>query len=158
MAWGKAELASPLPDYTSQSTALAAGESGTYNTNTILTTYTATDYPAFNFARNALTITVDNKTFESCLPNLKELDILYQDRTTLDTYDPTLGNYSTRSLSEFKLGSYGPWSSTQYDRSSSWFITPAQGGIIGYIGRSKNSGHGVCTIIEIPVDSNGTVL
>ena len=157
MGWGQ-NIDTPLPNYSSSSSALAAGESGTWNTDTILDNYTATDYPAFNFARSACTVTVDNQTFESCLPNLKELDILYQDKATLDTYDSTLSNYSTRSLSMFKCGgTNGLWSSTEVS-SSQCYVYNASGSV-GFPSKdfwNKNL-YGVCPVFEIPVDENGEV-
>ena len=115
MTWTDYYADTPLPNYSSSSTALAAGESGTWNTGTILNNYTPTNYPAFNFARNACTVTIDNQNFESCLPNLAELKIIYDNKATLDIYDTTLSNYSARSLSTFTFGGdWGAWSSTEY--------------------------------------------
>ena len=154
--WSESQDDTPLPNYSSSSAALAAGESGTYNTDTILNNYTATDYEAFNIARNACTVTVDNKTFTSCLPNLKELDMLYKDRNTLDTYDPTLSSYSSRSLSTWDIGgnsNYNCWSSTEVDLDAGWSLE--SGSLKKY---TKYYSFGVIPIIEIPVDENGRVM
>lgn len=160
MAWGAYGTDTMLPSYTSSSAALAAGESGTYNTDIILNNYTSTDYPAFNFAKNACTVTLDNQNFESCLPNLVELKMLYDDRTTLDTYDPTLSSYSSRSLTEFSFGGWestkGAWSSNEYSNYWSWLIY--SNGNLGSDNKHNSSFFGVCPIIEIPVDENGTVI
>lgn len=156
MAWGVYGSDTLLPNYTSSSAALAAGESGTYNTDTILNNYTATDYPPFNFARNACTVTVDNQAFESCLPNLVELKMLYDDRTTLDTYDPTLSSYSARSLSTFTFGALlGAWSSSESTKDYAWDMTKNN----TFEDRRKDHTDemGVCPVIEIPVDENGEV-
>ena len=154
--WSESEVDTLLPNYTSSEAALAAGESGTYNTDTILDNYTATDYTAFNVARNACTVTVDNKIFTSCLPNLKELDMLYQDRTALDTYDPTLSSYSSRSLSTWNIegtSKYICWSSTESNLGAGWSLE--SGSLKKY---TKYYSFGIIPIIEIPVDENGRVM
>lgn len=154
--WSESDEDTLLPNYSSSSEALASGESGTYNTDTILNNYTATDYEAFNVARNACTVTVDNKTFTSCLPNLKELDMLYQDRNTLDTYDPTLSSYSQNSLSSWNIGGnsyYICWSSTEAKLNAGWSLE--SGSLKKY---TKYYAFGVIPVIEIPVDENGRVM
>ena len=152
--WSNSYTDTSLSNYSTSALALAASESGTYNTDTILDNYTATDYPAFNFAHNACTVSIDNKTFESCLPNLAELNILYQDRTTLDTYDQTLSSYSARSLSSWHFGQDGAWSSNEKDSDYAWYINN-YGNCLTLV--KYQSGTGVCPIIEIPVDENGEV-
>lgn len=155
--WSTVQEDTLLPNYTSSAAALAAGESGTWNTDTILNNYTPTNYPAFDTARNALTITVDNKTFESCLPNLKELQMIRDDRTTLDTYDTTLSSYSNNSLSSWNIGGNSSgWvnSSTEFSRPYGWLISRSQIDSVGKGGISC----GVIPVIEIPVDENGTVI
>jgi hypothetical protein len=154
MIWGRT-VDTLLPDYPDFNNAYGATESGTYNTDTILNNYTPTDYPAFNFARNACTVTVDNKTFVSCLPNFRELYRLRLDKVTLDTYDPTLSNYSSRSLTNFRFGGAGAWSSNEYNSNYAWCLGPSDYGN-GVIKSSQS--YGVCPVIEIPVDENGTVI
>ena len=157
MSWGVYGIDTPLSNYTSESAALSGGESGTYNTNVILNTYTVTDYPAFNFAHNACTVTVDNQNFVSCLPNLKELQMLYNDRVTLDTYDTTLSDYTARSLSSFSFGAAGAgaWSSAENGQYYAWDMKNNN----TFEDRVKSQNNmGVCPIIEIPVDENGTVI
>lgn len=160
MAWGNYGVDTPLPNYTSSSAALAAGESAIYNTDTILNNYTPTDYPAFNFARNACSVTLEETTYNSQLPNLAELQMIYNDRITLDTYDPTLSSYSSRSLTEFSFGSWestkGAWTSNEYSNYWSWLIY--SNGNFGQDNKHNSSFFGVCPIIEIPVDENGTVI
>ena len=157
MGWGKS-IDTPLPNCSAYDTALAAGESGTWNTDTILDNYTPTNYPAFNFARNACTVSVDNQTFVSCLPNLKELDTLYKDKNTLDTYDPTLSSYSSRSLSGFKCGGTdGLWSSTEFSTYAPWAMG-YRGNYTNATPKDNDSFFGIIPIIEIPVDENGTVI
>ena len=145
-----------LPNYSSSSAALAAGESGTWNTDTILNNYTATNYPTFNIARNACTISLDNKTFESCLPNAAELQMIWNDRATLDTYDTTLTDYPNNSLTSWHIGEnsqFRCWSSVELTRNAAWFIK--YNGSCDYT--TKDLEGGVIPIIEIPVDENGEV-
>lgn len=156
--WSNVTVNTLLPNYNSSTAALAADESGTWNTDTILNNYTPTDYPAFNIARNALTITVDNKTFASCLPNAAELQMIYNDRATLDTYDTTLTEYTNNSLTTWNIeGNSGGycWSSVEYLYSLSWLLYSSGS---WYYGEKNGYYHGIIPIFEIPVDENGTVI
>ena len=146
----------PLPNYDSSSAALAAGESGTYNTDTVLNTYTATDYPAFNKARNATTVMIDDKTFVSCLPNVFELQMIWNDRSTIDTYDTTLTEYPSNDLTTWNIGgnSYNYcWSSNEKNANYAWYVNSSN--TVGNYLRDRT--YGIIPIFEIPVDENGEV-
>lgn len=155
--WSTVQVDTLLPNYIYAADVLAAGESGTWNTDTILNNYTATDYPAFNIARNACTVSVDNKTFESCLPNVAELLMIWLDRAALDTYDTTLTDYPNNSLSSWNIGgdsSSRCWASNEYSSGYAW----------EYRGKGETGDNqkyrwywGILPIIEIPVDENGEV-
>lgn len=149
-----------LPDYTSSSAALAAGESGTYNTDTILNNYTPSNYPAFNTARNACTVTVEEQSFLSCLPNAAELQMIWNDRATLDTYDATLTDYPSNDLTTWNIGGNSGsycWTSTEYGTNDAYYIRST--GAIGTAIKGDGYGYmGIIPIIEIPVDENGTVI
>ena len=155
--WSNETVDTLLPNYTSSAAVLAAGKSGTYNTDTILNNYTPTDYPAFNVARNALTITVDNKTFESCLPNAAELQMIYDDKATLDTYDITLTEYPNNSLSAWNIGGYCTACWTSNERGDYYAFRLHSDSSLRDVYKSY-SNVGVIPIIEIPVDANGIVL
>lgn len=138
-----------LPNY-DWDDVINCNESATYNTDMILNTYSANDFPAFNFARNACEITFNNATFRTQLPNIKELQILYNARNVLDNLDPTLNNYSERSLSIFKCGgNSGIWSSNEQSGNNAWQYYP--NGSYDYNGGKYTTDFGVCPIIEIPV-------
>ena len=155
--WSNVTVDTLLPNHNSSTDALVAGESGTWNTDTILNNYTPTDYPAFNIARNALTITVDNKNFVSCLPNAAELQMIYTDRTALDTYDTTLTEYPNNSLSSWNIGGNSSsycLASVEYLYSLTWFLYSSGSWSYG----EKNDYYcGIIPVIEIPVDENGEV-
>lgn len=155
--WSTVVVDTSLPNYSSSEAVLAAGESGTYNTDTILNNYTATDYPAFNVARNACTVTVDNQTFASCLPNTAELQMIWNVRATLDTYDTTLSEYPSYSLSTWNMGLNSGsrvWSSSEYSSGIAWAFKSS-----GYCDWfTESNGDGIIPIFEIPVDENGTVI
>ena len=149
MAWSSQIIDTPLQNNADSTAALADHHTGKFNTDLILSTYTATDYPAFNFARNACTVTIGNNTYYSVLPNLIELKLLYNNKSVLDQYDPTSSTYTDRSMSEFKCnGSYGLLSSTVKNSASAYFIY--------YFGDVDSSvkfgtGCGVCPVICIPL-------
>lgn len=155
--WSNLSVDTLLPNYSSGSTALTAGESGTYNTDTILNNYTATDYPAFNAARNACTVSVDDKTFVSCLPNATELQMIYTDRTSLDTYDTTLSSYPNNSLSIWNIEGYctACWTSNQKGAYYAFRLHSDSSLRDTY---KSSTDIGVIPIFEIPVDENGTVI
>lgn len=147
-----------LPNYATSSAALAAGESGTWNTDTILDNYTASSFPAFNAARNACTVIVGEQSFESCLPNAAELQMIWNDRTTLDTYDTTLTEYPGNSLMTWNIGGNSNsrcWTSVEMFSDNAWDLKSSG----DWINSKKYTFYfGVIPIFEIPVDENGTVI
>ena len=155
--WSNQAVDTELPNYTSESAALAAGESATYNTNVILNTYIPSNYPAFNAARNACTVMINDKTLKSCLPNAAELQMIWNDKATLDTYDTTLTEYPDNSLTRWTIGGnsnfYNCWSSTENSASGGWYLSSSGSWGLG----SSSSQCGVIPIIEIKVDENGEV-
>ena len=155
--WSTTAVDTLLPNYTSSSAVLASGKSGTWNTDTILNNYTPTNYPAFNVARNACTVTVDNQAFVSCLPNAAEVQMIYNDKATLDTYDTTLTDYPNNSLSTWNIGGNSESAivtSNEHNTYNSWYVYHT--GLVDYTG--KKDYYGIIPIIEIPVDENGTVI
>jgi len=156
--WSNSNTDTLLPNYETESAALAAGESATWNMNTIRNNYDLSTYPAFNLAYSK-TITLDEVTYNGLLPNAAELQMIWNDRATLDTYDTTLTEYPNNSLSTWNIGSnsqYICWSSTECDSHFVWYIN-SSGSWSNY--RGKGSGNfGIIPIIEIPVDENGTVI
>ena len=134
---------------------LSASESGTWNTDTILNNYNVSRYPAFNFARNACTVTVDNKQFTSCLPNARELYNISKDKETLDSYDTTASSYSDKSLSSW-FNNTPALTSNEYNYDRAYYCSKSSS--IARYGRKSTNYYGVIPIFEIPVDENGTVI
>lgn len=150
MKWGK-NRDTPLQNNADKTAALADHHTGKYNTDLILSTYTATDYPAFNFARNACTVTIGSNTYYSVLPNLIELQMLYNNKDVLDQYDPTTSTYSDRTMSGFTCGgSVGLWSSTERDSECAWYIYRYDD--VNYYFKSDTNFCGVCPVICIPLN------
>ena len=131
---------------------LEDNHTGEYNTDVILNTYTASDYPAFNFARNACNVEINGVTYVSSLPSLRELKLIYDNKETLDTYDPTLEDYPDASLSGFSFGaSAGAWSSSEMNGNSAWFIRNLNGDILIHAYYKDDNGNGICPVICIPL-------
>ena len=147
MAWGTNGVDTPLQDNHDSTAALADKHSGKYNTDLILSTYTPTDYPAFNFARNACTVTINGNTYYSVLPSLIELRMLYNNKNVLDQYDPTVSEYSSRSMSSFVFGATVAWSSTEYFSNGAWFFSGGAGTFV----KNDAINLGVCPVICIPL-------
>ena len=150
MTWGQYGVVTPLQDNNNKSEALADHHTGKYNTDLILSTYTPTDYPAFNFARNACTVTIGSNTYYSDLPNFIELQLLYNNKDVLDQYDPTASTYNDRTMSGFKCGaSKGLWSSTEGDYRYAWRIR--NDGNVNSDSKNDTINYGICPVICIPL-------
>lgn len=143
IAWSTQTIDTPLINNRKDS------HTGKYNTDLILSTYTPTDYPAFNFARNACTVTIGNNTYYSALPNAIELEMLYNNKDVLDQYDPTVNEYTSRSMSNFKCGgTRGLWSSSEGD---SKMVYDYRTNGSGMIYKTLSNQDGVCPVICIPL-------
>ena len=151
MAWSTGSVDTPLQNNADSTAALADHHTGKYNTDLILSTYTATDYPAFNFARNACTVTIGNNTYYSVLPSFIELQMLYNNKDVLDQYDPTVSTYTERTMRGFLCGgSIGLWSSTERNSNGAWKINDS--GSVNYVVKNYDNNYGVCPVIEIPLN------
>ena len=147
--WGQRGVDTVLQNNADSTTALADHHTGKYNTDLILSTYTATDYPAFNFARNACTVTIGNNTYYSVLPKVSELQMLYDNKDVLDQYDPTASTYSNRTMSGFTCGGLaGLWSSTE-EINNAWSINYVD--VVSNGGKRNTGPFGVCPVICIPL-------
>lgn len=120
--------------------------------------YPMANFPAFKFAKNACLVTVDGNTYTGVVPTVNELLAIREDKVTLDTYDPTLSDYASNSLSNWSFGS-----SKGYVRTC--MLTGDKSGSIVLSMDSYQDQYsitsdatGVCPVIEIPVDANGTVI
>lgn len=149
LSWGQYDVDTPLQDDENKSDVLADHHTGKYNTDLILSTYNASDYPAFNIARNACTVTIGNNTYYSVLPSLIELQLLWNNKDVLDQYDPTVSQYSNRSMSEFSFGHYGSWASNEEYKWNGWRINYV--GEIFYDSKNIDHYYSVCPVICIPL-------
>ena len=149
ISWGQYGVDTPLENNADETSAKADHHTGKYNTDLILSTYNASDYPAFNFARNACTVILNDVSYYSVLPSMIELQLLYDNKDVLDQYDPTATTYSDRTMSNFEFKAHGAWSSTEKNSDYAWRIqfNGFENGNVKYDG----SGHGVCPVICIPL-------
>ena len=86
-----------LPTYSTTAQALAAKESATWNTSTVIGKQPLSKLPAFALCRQ-LNIFIDDKIYQGQLPNYYEEVQIYNNRYILDTFDPTIEDYPTESL------------------------------------------------------------
>jgi hypothetical protein len=147
ISWGQPRVDTPLQNNADSTAALADHHTGKYNTDLILSTYI--DYPAFNFARNACTVTIGSNTYYSVLPNLNELQMLYDNKDVLDQYDPTVSSYSDRTINDFQFGANGAWSSTEGNYNYAWRILKNNN--IDCYAKNNSIDYGVCPVICIPL-------
>lgn len=156
--WGPRGEDSSIDDYAADNYdgIVADTCSGEYNTHLMETDHNLTYAPAFEFARNACTLSLNNKIYHSCLPTIRELEMIRAVKEDLDTYDPTLTSYPDRSLTLFTCGgTNGVWASNEINTTGAW--ADSANGIYGLFGRDKSSPWGVIPVFCIPVsdfDSN----
>lgn len=158
LLWSNSAVDTPLPNYGSSSAALAATESATFNMNTIRHNYDLSTYSSFN-STYSKTITLDGVAYNGLLPNAAELQMIYNDRATLDTYDTTLTEYPNNSLTAWDIGSNSSsacWSSIESGSRGAWSLDSSGSWTASY--KNNYYYYGVIPIIEIPVDENGTVI
>lgn len=156
--WSNSAVETPLPNYSSSEAALAAGESATFNMDTIRNNYDLSTYSSFNSAYSK-TITLDGVTYNGLLPNAAELQMIYNDKATLDTYDTTLNSYPSNSLSTWDIGgnsSSACWSSIESGSRGAWSLNSSGTWTASY--KNNYYYYGVIPVFEIPVDENGTVI
>lgn len=125
--------------------------SGEYNTHLMEQDHNLVHAPAFQFARNACILSINNKTYYSCLPTVRELELIRSHKEDLDTYDPTLSEYPARSLTSFVCGgARGIWASNEINTTGAW--ADVANGPAGLWGRDKAnaSDWGVLPVFCIP--------
>jgi len=152
MAWGQKGVDTPLQNSTNYEVSDKADHhTGKYNTDIILSTYEASNYPAFNFAINACSVTIGSNTYYSVLPSMNELNLIYENKDVLDQYDPTVIQYSSRSLSTFKCGGlFGLLSSNECNSEIACSLSPS-GTRFNRVIKNESNLNGVCPVICIPL-------
>lgn len=150
--WSNDIVDTPLPNYDSQSAALAAGESATFNMDTIRGNYDLSTYPAFNSAYSKI-ITLDGVTYNGVLPNAAELQMIYDNREYLDTLDTTLTEYPNNSLMTWNIGGNSGsycWSSVENVSNRAWRLNSSG----SWRGNFKDAYYyGVVPVFEIPLEN-----
>ena len=139
-------VVSPILTLYSISEAFNAKESSTYNTTVILSNYT--DYDCFNKARSAAVLTLSDVVYASQLPNAYELKAIYDNRATLDSFDPTLSDYSTLGLNAWAQSAF--CSTFTSDGSSTNYVINQSGNLISPIGGQTS--FNTIPVFEIPVN------
>lgn len=102
-----------LPQYANGTAALAATESAEYNENLMYSKFTIDQLSdsAFAFCRSK-SVVLDEVTYYAHLPNIAELKMIYDNRSQLDSFDPTASSYSSVSFSTWDFANSVIWSST----------------------------------------------
>ena len=152
--WSSSLVDTPLPNYSSESAALAATESATFNMDTIRSNYSLSNFPAFNSAYSN-TITFGGVTYNGLLPNAAELQMIFTNRENLDALDTTLVDYPSNSLMTWNIGGNSSshcWSSTEYDFFTAWNLSSSDDWYYDSKNDTWNYHYGVVPIFEIPVE------
>ena len=147
-----------LPQYSTNNSdeVLNAKESATYNVIHVLNHYenkskVTTD--VFTYCRNIESLIFNNMKYDCQLPNAKELQMIYNNRKELQSFDSSISGDSQYNISDWKFGdSNGCWSSNvgidssskleypwELDNSNKWYTD------------SSDQKYGVIPIIEIPI-------
>lgn len=98
-----------LPAYTTDNVLANAKESAGYNTTTIINNVSSGAITAFLYTRN-FSITIGNEIFQGQMPNCYELDLMWKNKTVIDSFDPTISDYPTMSISSWGNGNFA-WGS-----------------------------------------------
>lgn len=135
-------------------TAIDRTISATYNNNTIINSAT-TSTPAVTHCRQ-FSITLGGNVYQAQLPNMNELYNIWQNRTQLDTFDPTVSDYTSISLTNWGgSGEYPVSFCSNYESPShvgnSYTMALSSSGDIAYISISGGV-RGVVPVFEIPVE------
>lgn len=133
-----------LPNYLSAPTSQNK-ESATYNTDYILNNYSG-NLEAFQHCRNAGNLTFNGQLYQFQLPNIDEVQRIYDNRAKLYELDPTTSSNTSYNLANWNFnGTSYLWTSNEYDSYNSWELDP--NGSWDY--NSKSNTYGVVPIIEI---------
>lgn len=141
-----------LPNYGDASAALAAKESATYNTQTVIDNNNPSSgqfYDARNPGGQSLIIDVGGVNYVPQVPNIKEIQMVQGLAAQLDALDPTVSSYSNLALVNI-LGTGndgGVYSSNESD--ANYCIVKDYE---GYRRFYKNQNYRCMPIFEIPVN------
>ena len=151
---------SPIPVYSTYTDITAATESATYNCTKLTP---STNFPPIDFAK-AVSVNYNGNTYYGVIPNAAEILEIYNNRETLDTYDPTITDYSSLSLTEWASSEKSRiWTSTAGNASTGNGLTfwakkkTGTGSNAWYLPSQINNPNFsamACPIIEIPVDNS----
>lgn len=142
LAWGTGDVASGLTPYPSNiglTTETVCVDSATANTDYIINTNPS--YRSFKFCNDIL---LPSLNISAKLPNPFELNTIRLNGNILDTYDPTITDYSARALSNWRIS----WTCYERDNANAWNITSSG---IGYYRKSSDPCY-VIPVFEIPVE------
>lgn len=150
--WGPRGEDSSIAETDDTQTVINDAHSGEYNTNLMASDHTLSYAPAFNVARNACVVVVNGNIYQSCLPSMRELELIRVNRQELDTYDPTLSFYSARSLTDFTCGgTRGVWASNEINTTGAWVDSANGPDYLWGRDKANNTDWGVCPVICIPL-------
>ena len=149
--WVQSNIVNSLTDmplYTIDE-ALAAKESATHNTDYVIS---VGGEGAFSYCRSIDPLNYNGKTYNCQLPNAYELNEIYNNRESLDTFDTTVSANETKKLSNWGFGNpYQEVLSSSRDKQFGYgfHLNYRDGNQVFWRG---NPGRlGVCPIIEIPL-------
>lgn len=88
--------------------------SATHNTNYIISTYGDKIISAFKHCRQITPLNFNNRVYKCQLPNLSELEQIFNNRSKLYQLDPTASSNESYNLRNWKFGSVSmAWSSNE---------------------------------------------
>lgn len=154
-AWGSGKC-TPV-QYDSESDALNAGESATFNYDCVYPTIV--DHAAFNFCKGLGIFILSSKVkIHPVMPNIKELSMIWSRRTDLDAIDPIISSGSSSyNLTnwDFERGWVNSSTEAQYGGGGTyaWFVKSdgnlSWGSGLNYSDKSQSMG--IIPIFEVPV-------
>lgn len=116
--------------------------SATYCSNYITTSYSAEEFPGFAWCNNIILASLN---ITAKVPNPYELKQIYDNKTTLDSIDPTVSDYSSKALNTVLSSAW-----TCYENNNYYFWFFANGGFGS--GDPKYYEKNIVPVFEIPVE------
>ena len=163
--WGRNE-AEGLPRYeTCPNTEALSNLSATYMTQFILDNYyyanmTTDPYPAFKAVRDSVSIPTLGLNGLASVANCFEVQKIFDNRVILDSFDPTLDNYTMNALTTWNMAGSSSnyvWCSNPYNNNRAWRLHSnggwSYGGGWNDYGDRDGYRYGFLPVFEIPVNN-----
>lgn len=151
--WSNITNATIMPkQYTSAPTNCL--ESANYYNQVVFDNANLSEYPIFNNFKNIGTFILPNQIkINALVPNSNELQLIYNNRAILDTFDPiTIADPSaSRNLTNWNFSGDLVWCCIEDNASLAWSLSKTNSWVASNYGNNKKNYRGSVPIFEVPV-------